>query len=210
MYIYKYSIGIFQRLCLRYGEGTWFCLRKRCLGSLSHKFQRLFLSCNLRWNAPVIMKKNVFQNSFSLPLCSCCNVDWSNKDLLTMTQLFSRLALDCRDRNLCSVFLKPNVEKKGELNLVNKLGKQPLKVFGFRLGMELGKKANLFRWGVIPGVYLPNSCKWLLLLLRVFFSIGSWNLLGNAYGFRELTVWRCFIVNSPQQTPFSCINSISL
>ena len=62
-----------------------------------------------------------------------------------MTQLFSRLALDCRDRNLCSVFLKPNVEKKGELNLVNKLGKQPLKVLGFRLGMELGKKANRIR-----------------------------------------------------------------
>ena len=90
-------------------------------------------------------KKNVFQNSFSLPLCSCRNVDWSNKDLSTMMQLFSRLAFDCGDQNLCSVFFKPNVGKRGELNLLNKLGKQPLKVLGFRLGMELGKKADLFR-----------------------------------------------------------------
>ena len=66
-----------------------------------------------------------------------------------MTQLFSRLALDWGDRNLCSVFLKPNVEKKkAELNLLNKLGKhleitQPLKVLGFRLGTELGKKKRI-------------------------------------------------------------------
>lgn len=46
----------------------------------------------------------------SLPQSSCANVDWSSKDLFTMTQLFSRLAWDCGDRNVCSVFLKPNVE----------------------------------------------------------------------------------------------------